>query len=88
MASYIQGLSDNPQSFNTPLYQPDLNWLSGAMQKKADQYQQGVAQVASGYSAILNAPLTDEGNKVKRAEYLKIAQEGLKKSCHNRFIIA
>jgi len=77
MASYLQGVTD--QGLQTPTYQPDFSFLAANQQKKEGQYMQGLSEVASGYNAILSAPVTDEANKITKGQYVKTAQDGLKK---------
>lgn len=79
MATFVPNLTDDPNSLHTERYSPDWGFLSANMQKKETQYIQGQQQVASDYSAILNAPITNEENKVVKQDYLKTIQEGLKK---------
>lgn len=77
MATYIPQISD--QGLQTGLYTPDFSFLAANQQKKEQQYAQGLSEVASGYNAILNAPVTDNGNKAMKDQYAKTAQQGLKK---------
>lgn len=77
MASYLQNVTD--QGIQTPLYQPDFSFLAANQQKKTEQYQQGLSEVSAGYNAILNAPVTDNGNKVAKEQYANTAQQGLRK---------
>lgn len=79
MATYLQSITDSPESLRTPVHQVDFGFLSAGLQKKEGQYQQGLSQVASDYSAILNAPILNIEGQQKRAEYIKNVQEGLKK---------
>lgn len=77
MASYIPQLTDT--GLQTDKYVPNYEFLQTNLQKKETQYIQGQQQVASDYSAILNAPITNEENKAVKQDYLKTIQEGLKK---------
>jgi len=61
------------------LYQPDYNFINQMMQRKQAQYEQGVSQVRSAYSSVLNAPLGSAENIPVRDKYVKDAQEQLKK---------
>lgn len=60
-------------------YEPDFSWMSGVLSTKETQYEKGLSEIASGYSAIINAPVTSFENIEKRKEYISAAQEGLKK---------
>lgn len=77
MATYFQGLSDNAGA--VPFAKLDYNYLNQVTKEKDQQYQQGLDETKSDYSAILNAPVTGEAaNKVKN-QYISNAQESLKK---------
>ncbi len=60
-------------------YHPDFSFLSNNMQKKEQQYAQGLSEVSSGFSSILNAPVTSYDNRAVKEQYIKTAQDGLKK---------
>lgn len=60
-------------------YEPDFSWMSGVLQTKENQYEKGLSEIASGYSSIVNQPITSFENIEKRKEYINAAQEGLKK---------
>lgn len=60
-------------------YEPDFSWMSGVLQAKETQYEKGLSEIASGYSSIVNQPITSFENIEKRKEYINAAQEGLKK---------
>lgn len=77
MASYIPQIQG--ANYDITPYQPDLGFLSSVLQTKERQYEKGLSEVASGYSNIINAPVTDYGNIQKKKEYSRSAQEGLKK---------
>jgi len=77
MASYIAGLTD--QGLSTPLFQPDYSFLQANMQKKETQYLKGLSEVSAGYQAIVNAKVSSYANIQKKQEYIKAADEGLKK---------
>ncbi len=79
MASYIPGITDTSQSYQTPAYQPNYEFLSSQLDKSNQQYSQGLQKVGSDYASILNAPVTDEGNRVQKAKYIQDIQSGLKK---------
>lgn len=78
MASFISQHQGNNYDVVKP-YEPDFSWMSGVLQTKETQYEKGLSEISSGYSAIVNAPITNFFNKEKRKEYLQAAQEGLKK---------
>lgn len=63
----------------TAPYTPDFSQISNVLQTKERQYQQGEAEVASGYSAIASQPVTGMAAQNKKQEYLKSAQDGLRK---------
>lgn len=79
MASFIQGVTDSPQSLQSPLFQQDYGFLQNQLYRSNQQEEQGVQKIATDYSSIVNAPLTDDGNLQKRKEYVSQIQEGLKK---------
>jgi hypothetical protein len=77
MAQYLPFI---PQEVPDPyLYQPDYNFINQMMQRKQAQYEQGVSQVRSAYTSVLNAPLYAAENIPVRDNYVKSAQEQLKK---------
>lgn len=77
MAQYLPFI---PQTVPDPyLHQPDYNFINQMMQRKQAQYEQGVSQVRSAYSSVLNAPLSAAENIPIRDQYVKQAQEQLKK---------
>lgn len=77
MAQYIPYIQD--QAPEPVLYQPDWGMIGTALQKKDYQYQQGINQLRQGYGSILNAPLSNSENIPVRDQYVKQAQESLKK---------
>lgn len=78
MASFIPQVQATGYDTVKP-YEPDFSWMSGILSAKETQYEKGLSSIASGYSSIVNAPITDYGNIQKRKEYINAAQEGLKK---------
>ena len=78
MASYISQHQGNNYDVVKP-YEPDFSWMSGVLSTKENQYEKGLSEIASGYSSIVNQPLSDYENLTKRKEYINAAQEGLKK---------
>lgn len=77
MAQYLPYI---PQVLPDPvIYNPDFNFFDRMLQRKQSMFDQGLSQVKSAYSSVLNAPLSDKANLPLRDEYLKSAQEQLKK---------
>lgn len=77
MASYIQNVTDS--GIETPFYQPDYTFLQQQQGKANQQYEAGLQQVKSDYSSIVNQQVSDGANIQKKGEYLKKAQESLKR---------
>lgn len=76
MAQYLPYI---PEVFPEPaLYKPDLNFFDRMLQRKQNQFEQGLNQVKSAYNSVLNAPLSDKANVPLRDAYIKQAQENLK----------
>lgn len=61
------------------IYNPDFNFFDKMLQRKQFQYEQGVNRAKTAYESVLNAPLTNKFNIPLRDQYLKQAQDGLKK---------
>lgn len=77
MAQYLPYI---PQVLPDPvIYNPDFNFFDRMLQRKQSMFDQGLSQVKSAYTSVLNAPLSDKANLPLRDEYLKSAQEQLKK---------
>lgn len=62
-----------------PLYSPDFSAINTMMQKRAAMFEQGLSQVKSSDSLIRNAALSVSDNQVVRDQYIKQAEEQLKK---------
>ena len=62
-----------------PLYTPDFSAINTMMQKRAAMFEQGLSQVKSSDSLIRNAALSVSDNQVVRDQYIKQAEEQLKK---------
>ena len=76
MASFIAGLTD--ANVNSTLFTPDYNFLRYNLDKRTQNYQQGLGQLSNAYQSVLNAPLTSEENLKVRDNYVKQAQDALK----------
>lgn len=74
MASFIQGLTD--VNANSTLYTPDYAFLRYNLDKRTQNYEQGLSQVSSAYN-FLNSELSNPLNAQKRDQYLKNAQQQL-----------
>lgn len=61
------------------LYTPDFSFLKYILDKKNQNFEQGMSKSIAAYSSVLNAPLTKDANKESRDAYVKNAQEQIKK---------
>jgi len=61
------------------LYTPDFSFLKYVLDKKNQNFEQGMSKSIAAYSSVLNAPLTKDANKESRDAYVKNAQEQIKK---------
>ena len=75
MASFISGMTD--VNANSTLFTPDYNFLRYTLDKRTQNYEQGLSQVSSAYN-FLNSELSSPINSKRRDEYLKNAQNQLK----------
>ena len=76
MASYLQGITDNPTQ---PLrFEPDLNFYAGVLQRKQSEYDANFQKLSGMYSTGLNGPLTADVNIQRRDQYFKDADAALK----------
>lgn len=73
MASPFVGVTDQP--LDTPFVGTDYNFLNFAQSRIGEQYQQGVNQVKSIYSSVLNAPLSNPANQQVRQQYMQQAND-------------
>jgi hypothetical protein len=73
-APYIQELIPE-----TPLYKPDFNFFDKMLQRKELMFEQGLQKAQTAYSSVLNAPLHNKANIPLRDQYMKNADEELKK---------
>jgi len=61
------------------LYTPDFSFLKYVLDKKNQNFEQGMSKSIAAYSDVLNAPLTKTANKESRDAYIKNAQDQIKK---------
>jgi hypothetical protein len=76
MATYIPNITDT--GLDTPLYQPDFNFINQMLQRRTAMYDQGFNQVKSAFSTIATADLKAQGNAETRNAYIRQAEEKLK----------
>lgn len=76
MATFLAGMTDIESA--PQLFTPDYDFLRYTLQKRQQNYDQGVSDLANSYQSILNAPLTNEELKKSREQYLKQANDSLK----------
>jgi hypothetical protein len=62
-----------------PLYKPDFNFFDKMLQRKEDMFEQGLYKAQNAYASVLNAPLSNKDNIPLRDQYMKNADEQLKK---------
>lgn len=62
-----------------PLFTPDFGMMNSMLQRRASMFEQGLSQVKSSDSLIRNAALSVSDNQVVRDQYIKQAEEQLKK---------
>jgi hypothetical protein len=67
-----------PSSAEVPYLAPDMSFLQGHLDRANQRYEEGLQEIKSDFSAVLNADITNDENKTKRAEYIKQLNEGLK----------
>lgn len=65
-------------SADVPYAAPDWSFLQGQLDRANQRYEEGLQEIKSDYSAVFNAEITNDENKLKRAEYIKQFQNGLK----------
>ena len=63
----------------TPLYKPDFNFFDKMLQRKELMFEQGLQKAQTAYSSVLNAPLHNKASIPLREQYMKNADEELKK---------
>lgn len=76
MATYIPGVTDS--GFNPVQYSPNLPYLANALQKATARYEKNYADIAQGYSSILNAPILNDKKRGDRDQYLAQIKDQLK----------
>ncbi len=79
MASIIPYPSGSDIIAPLPLYTPDFSAINSMMQRRAAMFEQGLGQVKSSDSLIRNAALSVSDNQVVRDQYIKQAEDQLKK---------
>jgi hypothetical protein len=77
MATYIPNITDTFPDIQP--FKPDYDFLMNALQYKQSQYNAGFSQVNDVYSSILNSDLTRPVNQQRKAEFLKAAEDNIKK---------
>lgn len=75
MATYIQGLFDNPLPI-TP-FTPDYAFLQNVLKYKEGQYEQGFAQVKNLYNSLLNSKASNAENMEVQKAYIADAERKL-----------
>jgi hypothetical protein len=61
------------------VYAPDFNFFDKMLQRKQALYEAGVSKAKYAYSSVHDAPLSDKANIPLRDQYIKQAEDGLKK---------
>lgn len=75
MATYIQGLTDT--NYSPLLNTPDYSFLKNILDKSTQNYQTGLSKLSASYNSITNTPLTKDGLKTERENYIKLMQKEL-----------
>lgn len=75
MATYIQGLFDNPLPI-TP-FTPDYGFLQNVLKYKEGQYEQGFAQVKNLYNSLLSSKASNAENIEVQKAYIADAERKL-----------
>jgi hypothetical protein len=75
MATYIQGLTDT--NYSPLLNTPDYSFLKNILDKSTQNYQTGLSKLSASYNSITNTPLTKDGLKTEREDYIKLMQKEL-----------
>ena len=75
MAGFGQGEINTYGASVNPV---DTSFLQYALQSKNQQYEQGLNQVKSIYSSVLNSPLSNPENQQARDQYIAEAQDNIK----------
>jgi hypothetical protein len=74
MATFLSGMTDINSA--PQLFTPDYNFLRYTLEKRTQNYEQGLSQVSSAYN-FLNSELSSPINTERRNQYLKNAQQQL-----------
>lgn len=77
MATYLQGVTDYIPDYQP--FQPDLNFYSGLLQAKQNQYDSNWKQLNNLYGSLYNSELTHDLNIKKKDELLKQIDFNLKR---------
>jgi len=77
MATYIPGVTDYIPQIQS--FKPDLNFYSGVLQAKQNQYDQAHDKVSSLYSTWLNGPMLRDTNISRRDEFFKKVDQDIQK---------
>lgn len=75
MATYIQGLYDNPLPI-TP-FAPDYTFLQNVLKYKEGEYEQGFSQVKNLYNSLLNSKASNAENTEVQKAYIADAERKL-----------
>lgn len=75
MATYIQGLYDNPLPI-TP-FTPDYTFLQSVLRYKEGEYEQGFAQVKNLYNSLLSSKASNAENTEVQKAYIADAERKL-----------
>jgi hypothetical protein len=78
MSTYLPGVTDIIPSAQP--FDADLNYYANVLSVKQNQYDQNLAKINSVYTSALNNQMLREDNIVRRDEYFKSLEQGLKKA--------
>lgn len=76
MATYLQGVTDIVPQIAP--FQPDFGLVQKTLSTLQSRYDQGFASLKNAYNQVLNAPLSDVGNRAVKDQFFKEAQNRLK----------
>lgn len=77
MATYINGVTDYVPQIQQ--FTPDYNFNQSVLTVKQQKYDQGLQQVSSLYGSALDMDLTRDDNQIKKQEFFKDIDKGIKK---------
>lgn len=77
MATFIPNIQGNIPDLE--LYTPNFELMENWLSVKQERYDQGRMAVSQAYSTIANLALTDESNIAKKDQFIKDAQNQIKK---------